>query len=304
MYGFRHVVVRESAPIREVLHSQTALLQQPVRDPFNGAWWAEIDASAAAMGASRLLTGELGNLTVNAGNLPVLSEWIRRLRWATWVKQARAASRRPDVSWRGVLYNSFGPWIPRPVSAALERIFLGYRPPVFSFVRREWQSSLREQPAQDFYAERLAIIRSSDWGNQRKAALAQHGIDEIDPFSDRRLIEFAFRIPPDQLYWNGVQRPLMRSALRDRLPGSLFNKHGRGLQSADWALRLRQADAFAILEEISASRVAQDLLDLEQMERVIERWPTRNWNEPSIAQEFRLALFDAIGVGIFAATYE
>ena len=303
MYGFQHVVVRETAPIGEVLHSQTSFLQQPVRDPFNGAWWSEVERRAAAMGACSLLTGELGNLTINAGNLTVLSEWLRRRRWTTWVKQARAASRRPDVSWRGVLYNSFGPWIPRPVSSAFERIFLGYRPHGFSFVRREWQSLSKEQPAKDFYAERLAIIRSSDSGNLRKAALAQFGIDEIDPFSDRRLIEFAFRIPPDQLYWNGVQRPLMRTALSDRLPASLFNKHGRGLQSADWAIRLSQADAFALLEELSASRVAQDLLDLDQMERVIERWPTRNWNEPSIAQEFRLALFDAIGVGVFAAIY-
>ena len=76
--------------------------------------------------------------------------------------------------------------------------------------------------APNIYAKRLAIIRGADSASVRKAALAQHGIEESDPFSDRRLIEFAFRIPPDQLYWDGVQRPLMRDALADRLPASLF----------------------------------------------------------------------------------
>jgi asparagine synthase (glutamine-hydrolysing) len=304
-YGFRHIVVRETAPIPDIIRSQTTFLQQPVRDPFNGAWWVEIEARAAAMGATRLLTGELGNLTINAGNLSDLSEWIRRRRWATWFNQARAAARRPDVRWRGVLYSSYRRWLPRPITSVLERVFMNQRPSNdVSFVRREWRHLGKDQQAPNIHAERLGIIRASDWGNLRKAALAQHGIEESDPFSDRRLVEFAFRIPPDQLYWNGVQRPLMRDALADRLPASLFKKFGRGLQSADWAIRLSQAEAFALLEEISSSRVARDLLDLDRMRRGIERWPTRNWNEPSIAQEFRLAMLDAIGVGMFAAAYD
>lgn len=304
-YGFRHVVVRSTTPIPDIYRSQTTLLQQPVRDPFNGAWWVEIEARAAAMGARHLLTGELGNLTLNSGNLAHLSEWVRRRRWLTWFNQARAASGRPDVKWRGVLYNSFRPWTPRPVSSALERIFLRQHPSdKVSFVRREWRHLAKHQRPPNIYAERLAIIRSADSASVRKAALAQYGIEESDPFSDRRLIEFAFRIPPDQLYWNGVQRPLMREALADRLPASLFKTFGRGLQSADWAIRLGQADAFALLEEIASSRVARDLLDIERMRKVIERWPTRNWNEPSIAQEFRLALLDAIGAGMFAVAYD
>jgi asparagine synthase (glutamine-hydrolysing) len=304
-YGFRHVVVRTTTPIPDIFRSQTTLLQQPVREPFNGAWWVEIEARAAAMGAGRLLTGELGNLTINAGNLAHLSEWPRRRRWVTWFNQARAASRRPDVKWRGALYHSFRPWMPLSVSSTLERIFLHQRPhDKLSFVRPEWRHVAKHQRLANIYAERLAIIRGADSASVRKAALAQHGIEESDPFSDRRLIEFAFRIPPDQLYWNGVQRPLMRDALADRLPASLFAKIGRGLQSADWAIRLKQAEAFALLEEISSSRAALDILDLDRMRKVIERWPTRNWNEPSIAQEFRLALLDAIGVGMFAAAYD
>ncbi len=303
-YGFRHVVVRSTTPIPDIFRSQTTLLQQPVRDPFNAAWWVEIEARAAAMGASRLLTGELGNLTINAGNLAHLSEWIRRRRWITWFNQARAASRRPDVKWRGALYNSFRPWMPLSVSSTLERIFLHQRPHhKLSFVRPEWRHVAKQQRPPNIYAERLAIIRGADSASVRKAALAQHRIEESDPFSDRRLIEFAFRIPPDQLYWDGVQRPLMREALADRLPASVFAKIGRGLQSADWAIRLKQAEALALLEEISSSRAAVDLLDLDRMRKVVERWPTRNWNEPSIAQEFRLALLDAIGVGMFAAAY-
>ena len=305
LHGFQHVIVRSAAPIPDIIRNQTTLLQRPVRDPFNGAWWVEIRARAAAMGATRLLTGELGNLTLNAGNLTDLSEWIRRRRLLTWFNQARAAARRPDVNWRGVLYSSCSRWVPRPVASALERKFLHWRKSdEASFVRPEWRHLVKQSRAPNNYAERLAIIGVTVSGNARKAAVAQHGVEECDPFSDRRLIEFALRIPPDQLYWDGVQRPLMREALADRLPPSLFEKFGRGLQSGDWAMRLRKADAFGLLEEISASRVACDILDVERMRNSIARWPTANWNEPAIVQEYRHALLDAIGVGIFAAAYD
>ena len=149
MYGFRHVVVRDTGPIPEVFRSQTALLQQPVRDPFNGAWWMEIEARASAMGATRLLTGELGNLTINAGNQTHLSERsgaaggvpgsIRHERLPAALTSNGGAS-STILSNHGSRARHRRPW---------KRLFLHQRPcNELSFVRREWQHLGKHQRRQ------------------------------------------------------------------------------------------------------------------------------------------------------------
>src|SRR5207302_9159902 len=103
-------------------------------------------AETAALGADRLLVGTLGNLTLNVGGLDALSEWVRRGRMGTWSTQARAAARRSDTNWRGVLFMSFGPWIPAPVAKRLNHFFRGIRTlDEASFLRAEWTALARSR---------------------------------------------------------------------------------------------------------------------------------------------------------------
>lgn len=70
---------------------------------------------------------------------------------------------------------------------------------------------------------------------------AQHGIQLRNPYRDRRLIEFALKIPSRQLQFGGVTRPILRRAMGADLPGSigrrvdktsLFSVAGDGLYRA------------------------------------------------------------------------
>ena len=98
----------------------------------HGGWRSR--RAPSAMGASRLLTGELGNLTINAGNLSDLSEWIRRRRWVTWLDQARAAVSSPRRELAGRTIQFFRTVDPRPAASALERVSWANALPM-SFVR-------------------------------------------------------------------------------------------------------------------------------------------------------------------------
>ena len=308
--GVRHVVVRDSPPIADVLRRLSSLCQEPLLNIPNRAWLLQIRREAAAAGADCLLWGGCGNVSLNAGGLYVLADWIRRSSWLTWARQARLAAARPDTRWRGVLYNSFRPWIPTPVSDMLRRRYMGAGPSDgVTFLRPEWSAkafgAVAPPPSHaNSYEERIHAIRNDNVGVFRKGGLAGEGIDERDPLADRRLVEFSLRVPPEHLYWDGVPRPLARAALADRLPRQVIDLKLRGLQSADWAMRFTQAEAIALLEEISASPTAHELLDVDRMRHAIDRWPTEQWNRPVPHFTYRVALMSALAAGMFALVHE
>ena len=309
MHGLDHVIVRETAPLFDVVRRQTMLRQAPVPGAFNLAWWEAIRMQAASRGARTLLTGELGNYTLNSGGLSTLSYLVHHSLWRDWWHEARAAARRPDVRWRGILVNSFGARLPAPVMRALQQHFQGITPvEKHSFLNRDWREHGRgdaraRQPTGDIYQLRLDAIRRYDSGPLRKAAFGQCGIIESDPTADRRLVEFSLALPPGQLLRDGRSRPLARAALADRVPGEILDSRTRGLQSADWSLHFRQADAFAVLEEIEPHPAVRDLLDVGAMRRAIEAWPDRDRDNRNVAALYRNGLVTALAAGLFLATH-
>src|SRR5690606_21948065 len=160
----------------------------PVIDPFNMAWWAEIRRQAKQAGARTLLTGEIGNLTLNAGGLNMLAALIQRGSWARWLREANRFGDEPNVNWRGLLLTSFGYCLPSLVRDRLQQVFLGIpTADQQSFVRPEWRKQVerkpRDPPPNNPYRLLLSAIRQTDYGLQRKAALASSGIEELDPLS-------------------------------------------------------------------------------------------------------------------------
>ena len=306
LHKIDHVIVRETPSLFDVVRRQTILWQAPVLSAFNLMWWEAIRLQAAAREASVLLTGEVGNLTINAGGLSTMSYYVHRSQWRNWLNEARAAARRPDVRWRGILVNSFGDRLPAGVLNALKQHLQKSTPAeVSTFLNQDWlERALQDarrtrEAAKDVYARRLDMIRGHDVGALRKPAFAQCGIQEIDPMADRRLVEFSLTLPPDQLLRNGQSRPLARAALADRVPAAILSSQVRGLQSADWYLHFRQADALAVLEEIEPHPAVRDLLDLERMRRAIEAWPDRGRNSGATAARYRNGLMGALAAGLF-----
>lgn len=310
LHNMRHVVVRPTGGVLAPLRQHARLYQQPDRNIINVEWWNAILQAAREHGASTVLTGQLGNLTINAGGLPVLAEWIRDRAWSDWWTEARAAAANGDVRWRGILINSFGEWLPDWALAPLDR-FLGPAPTSSdSFVRGRWSMPARQRGAPThpvapgrYYVRRLALA-SQDFGTFRKGSLGLSGVDERDPLADRRLIDFGFRLPPEQLFRNGVSRPLVRKALADRLPSAVLNSKLRGYQGADWYERFDKTEANALVEEIAPCAAVGELLDLGKIRAAIERWPTAGWGDPKIRGMYRTRLLTALSAGVFIQEFE
>jgi asparagine synthase (glutamine-hydrolysing) len=304
-FGIEHVVVRSSAPLLEVVRGYARYYQEPVRNVLNAGWWSEINRQAAASGAVVLLTAEMGNMSLNAGELGMLSEFVRHGRWAEWWRQAIAAWRYKDASWRGVAMASFDSWLPAGLVRALERGF-GARPSwSIRYFREELlpASDQRRPRLKGQAAARLSTLTGIDFGPLRKGCLGETGVDQRDPMADRRLAEFGLRLPPEQLIDNGVFAPLARQALSDRVPDQVLNLPKRGFQGGDWPVRLRQQDAAEILEEIAPSRAAQQLLNLAQLRQAIANWPKLG-PESNANLVFGRDFTAALAAGVFVADVE
>jgi asparagine synthase (glutamine-hydrolysing) len=311
-HGLEHVVIRPSSGVLTGLREHCRLYQDPNFSLVNLEWLREVLAAAKALGVSTLLSGEMGNLTLHSGGLPVLAEWLRVGAMRRWWSEARAAAGSGQARWRGVLVNSFDARIPGALRDALERRFLGV-PAIEerSFVRREWLDVTRhssrhktEAPYTGRYRGRFDMIAATDSGLFRKGSLAQFGIDERDPTADRRVLDFSFALPPEQLLHDGVWRPLARRALAGLLPPQVLDAPLRGCQGADWYERWGPGEALQLLEEITSSRAANELLDLDKMRAAIEGWPCGGWAESRQIMIYRTRLPMALVTGVFLQEFE
>ncbi len=310
-HGMRHEVIRPVSGILSRLREHARLYQLPERNIVNMEWWTEANQRAHGLGVSTMLTGQMGNFTLNAGGLPALAEWIRQGALRRWARQAHAAGTKLDVRWRGVAYNSFDGFLPGRVRSAIDQLFFPMPSPAEqSFVRPEVhvepnsENESAPAPHSGTYPSRRQIFHDIDHGLFRKGALAEFDIDERDPMSDRRIVEFSFRLPPEQLLDNGVSRPLARKALSDRVPAEVLDARLRGYQGADWHERLNREQAHGLLEEISTSHGACELLDLAKMRRAIDAWPLSGGSDLQLRALFRTGLLNALSTGTFLQEFE
>jgi len=302
--NLRHIILRPAGinPLG-LLGAIHRLSQQPTGHICNNSWWTAINADAREQGASVMLTGELGNLAFSAGGFGVLEDLIRVGRLGAWSREARAAG----LPWRGLASFSFAGLIPARVHDLLRRMIAGAAPASAKppFLARDWAEAVAASPSAHPLETRssaelgLELIRRTDPGCFRKAVLAGWGIDERDPTADRDLIEFCLALPLDALLKNGIERPLLKSALSDRLPPELLDQTTRGYQMADWYEQIRQEDVRAFAARLR-ERPGAALLDWEEVDAAIGSWPTNGWERRPVIYRYRMRLLRALSAAEFA----
>lgn len=312
-HGMTHRVVRTSGSGIAHLRSLVATSQEPFVNVINLGWLETIGELAQAEGARTLLTGEFGNLTLHSGGIRVLGDFIGSGRWGRWLKLARAASQRPDLSWRGILMNSFEPWVPQRLRRQLYDRFMGTAERSASvFLRDHWIGNVGERIEAEFfparsansYADRVALIAQADSGAYNKGFLARHGVDLRAPLADRRIFEFSLRLPRECLFSGTMSQPLARLALADRLPRQVLDNPMRGQQSADWFEHMDLAEILSLIEDIEASHGAREIIDFAKLRDAVAHWPSGGFQNLGMYQRLAGDLPAAIATGLFIVEAE
>jgi asparagine synthase (glutamine-hydrolysing) len=311
----RHVLVDSSATsFLDVLDLNNNLYDHPCFGPSNEVWSNAIMARARENGITLLLNGNCGNSTFSYDGMQAFSAWFRSGDWGTLARVARQLTRAGNASARSIVRNAVWPslpfWLRSMTDPHLRGFSLDY-------------SILHPEIAQRLDLERIAfrdMNRQSPDGRTMLRTLLEYGdiadtsvaaqggwqLDFRDPTYDREVVEFCLTAPLEEFIREGQQRSLARRAMAGRLPASTLSRKQRGSQSADWyvslgAVRDRMA---AEVERLRCSPLANRLLDLDRMQRLIEQWPSSGFERLDVNRSHHIALTRGFSVGKFLMQYD
>jgi len=312
--NMRHLTLRSasSSPLDHLDDGKS--FEEPVGHPCNHVWWSSINQEASDQGVSVMLTGEAGNLTISAGGLGVLADYVRRGRAVGWLGEARQLVAKGGVSWRGILGTSFGPWLPNSIWTWLNRRMSQWAPGQagVSLLHPVWREVFQEEadrrarggrPYRNSSDLNWKLLLQQDPGNFRKGVIARWKIDERDPTSDRRLAEYCLSVPPEQMLRGGVTRRLARAAFGDRLPPSVLNGP-RGYQFADWYEGLTAERLSQEVAAVAECPYAASMLDVDRLRALVRAWPPADWAAHDVIVTYRLTLLRALSAARFVRAIE
>jgi asparagine synthase (glutamine-hydrolysing) len=315
--NIEHVLIRTDrySPL-DALDRFFFLFEQPLLNMGNIGWWQAIHLAARERKLDIMLNGQMGNVTISYDGVELLPELLRKGRLIALWREAAGLVTHTDMSWRGALVQTFGPFAPQRLWQWANETFLGQKRDVFEYtaIRAERLAALglagiahqrnldfSYRPRKDGFAMRAWVMSRVDSGNFQKGALAAWGIDRRSPLAEKRLVEYCLNIPTEQFLANGVPRALAKRALADRMPKVVLNERKKGHQAADWheGLTTARGEVAAELKRASVCGPAANLLDIERLKRLEENWPRSGWERDEVIRPYRLALLRGIAAGHF-----
>jgi asparagine synthase (glutamine-hydrolysing) len=314
------------APIDDGLDAITMAGDMPSRGVGNLHWGMEIARRVKADGRKVILNGSGGNAALSlSGAIFVFHHWARQGRLLHAAQQWRKWAPQSGPSGLGI-WRGFASHILWGLAPGIREAIRTVRPPQgtlgwrgFSGIDHDHARTMQidERMAamnwvgevEAYRSHRAIMRRMLDRGNRHASGArvlahqAATGIDSRDPLSDRKLTEFCYAIPEDQYFRDGVDRWLVRRVMAGRLPAAVLDAP-RGVQSADWLVRLRQDAARfdAELERMAEDPAMATRLDIPRMRALLTALPERTPLSVVDHPEYRLARF-GLGYALSVARF-
>ena len=305
-----------------LLEPTISLAETPLHVVSNRPLVHECLRMARAAGRRVVLTGLSGNCSFSLFGHARLAELLGAARLPSLWRAAGAPVRGRFRAARSLLGAAL-PWLPPPFRRAVLRCVGGPRPmpPLSSPIHFGYARATRvaeRARAQGFgplyrpLARSCAEIqlrllnspvRQGDLRTLKRALETLHGVAYRDPLGDRRLVEWCLGLPAEAFFDRGRPRLLARRLLRGRVPPALLSAP-RGLQAADWHLRLTRAlpGIRATLDDWRGDPEVAERIDLERLWRLLDTWPAETPLSARDHPEFRLAR-GGLGRALAAGTF-
>jgi len=307
-----HTLVESVGSPLDGLDREHAFQQQPIGNLCNAVWGRRINKAAHERGATVLLTGDVGNMTISYAGLEWLSEVFASGR-LTHAARLAASLARNGMPLHSVAAQMIGPMLPRRTWSAILRCSgredyistnTGLSDETLRTVlqkaeQREVDLSFR--PFRDSFDLRVHVLLGSDGGNWVKGVLAEWGLSLRSPATDKRVIEFCLSVPTKEFIRGGVPRSLARRAFADRIPPEILHDTRRGYQGADWYEGIA-SDKPAIEAEISAiarNGKGAHVLNYGWLQDTINTFPKGGWDSHDVASRYRHGFLRALSAGHF-----
>ncbi|TWH48803.1 asparagine synthase-related protein [Sporomusa sp. KB1] len=293
------VTAKAISPI-QAIRSMLTIRNEPTHAIANSFWIRAIREMARENGCRVLLNGQCGNASISwTGDVfsqPLLFQ-VSHFGWRRWLKETtkRYAPLSLLQAYQKVYMSGKTKW----QSSAIH--------PDFAYRLNLWERML-ESPTSLLYIKNTELDRRwlllkpgrSFVGAVHAENRAAFGIDTRDPTADIRVLTFTLSVP-DRIFIDpktGLNRWLIREAMRGYLPDEVRLNRRFGQQSADLVPRLRvcAAEVEAALDELEDG-FAVDYLNVPYMRQV---WQVvQNQDTPEAFRKAGSILMRGIMAGLF-----
>ena len=211
------------------------ICDMPCHAAANLYWMHDIFQRAVHSGNNLCLVGYCGNATVSfAGNRnlwPLLfkADWRRAYRiFITTQRKSGLVSciKRHLLSPLKMFKNPFFDYQKSVLEVLTQAQQKRFWPKRFSLASARAEQQFRL----------LSIRNHADFRNHLYAEY--FGITTADPTATKAMVEFCYQLPEEYFYYKGVNKSLIKTALKDCLPEFVLQQKLKGLQSSDVDQRL------------------------------------------------------------------
>jgi asparagine synthase (glutamine-hydrolysing) len=281
----RHVLVRTGTqPVFATTDLISTAGTQPVNNPRHCEWICEIARQARLRGVGTMLLGMAGNMTISFGCAGLLGELLssaRLIQLGSVAGDLRAQGWR----WRTIAHETLGPFLPR-LEDAWFRLKAGHSTGAYaavlnpSFAASHGVAGLarsRHSRAATALELRSKQLLGLERGPAVRAFGDAFGIARTDPTLDRQVVEFCLSVPPERFCEGGVNRSLIRDAMKGHISELVRNERRRGLQAVDFPLHLK-AEMPEVFREIELARRGDwipAMLNLSALKNIAETLDAR-----------------------------
>lgn len=280
------------------------IMESPYKFFENSIWLKGIYEQAAKKGIGVLLNGGRGNLSISWG--PALEYYgllLKKFNWRKLNKELTFYSRNMQVQKSEVMpyvLKFAFPYIKSPIKSEqplslidpnfaektgvydkLEGYKLHYNasklPNIFE-ERRKHFGELYHWNATNTLSTKLSL---------------RYGLWKRDPTNDLRVVKFCLSVPDEECVENGLDRALIRKALKGKLPDDIrLNQLYKGVQGVDWVHRMRKSWPAFIneLENMKKSGVIFKYLNKEIVEVSINKIREGPIAQKAIDPYYRIAV--------------
>lgn len=289
---------------------------------FNVDWFDPVHAAAEAAGAEVLLVGNSGNHALSYSGERYFTELVQGGKWIEALGLLRQISVRQKIPLGKVLrdylpsvleprafrhwrlsrrHGGASPWLEHSL---LSPDFLATAG--FDERARRVGVELPYMPRGTGREIRYRLMRRQGGHDSNDYFRRKRRFMKLDPYQDRRLIEFALGVPEAQYMRDGVRRSLGRRVLADRLPAPLLAANLRGRQSPEWyaMATLRRGQLAETLDRIARSPLASRVLDVPRIRALFDSWPADAGAARQGERLYGAPLYRAIVIGGFLAEWE
>jgi asparagine synthase (glutamine-hydrolysing) len=216
--------------------------QEPAHAAGNAYWLIELQQAAQLQGQRVLLTGQLGNAGISwMGDVfsQPLSFQLQKMGWRKWSKEKIKRALPPGLLIpRQIRHEEQQNWYRRSAirpdfASRLNLLELRLNDPDEQLLRTPLKQRSFIKPGRSFVGALHAQMG------------AAHHLEVRDPSGDARVLAFTFSVP-DHIFIDpatGLDRWLIRAAMKDRLPDEVRLNRRRGRQAGDLVPRLRACAA-------------------------------------------------------------